>query len=205
MATTTITPAEIKDIHIHDGADITRSKMAQRVLAVHNIPLERFRVWDAVATNLPGTSATDDLGFITGTYATDPPYVGTSDLKAAGATTRYARIIVPIPHEYEDANTVNLRCIAGMKTTVADVSATIDVEAWRIDEDGTIGAADLVTTSATTINSLTAANKDFTVTATSLVKGDALDVRITMAVNDAATATAVIGALWAFKLLADLR
>lgn len=205
MATTTITPGEIKDVHVNDGAAIARAKLAQRVLAAHNIGLEKFRVWDALATNLPGTSATDDLGFITGTFATDPPYIGTSDLKAAGATTRYARVIVPLPHDYEDGNTVNLRCIAGMKTTVADVSATIDVEAWRIDEDGTIGAADLVTTSATTINSLTAANKDFVVTATTLVAGDALDVRITMAVNDAATVTAVIGAMWAFKLLADLR
>jgi hypothetical protein len=205
MATTTLTPSEIKDIHVHAGADIATTKIAQRVLATLNHPLHNFRTWDALATNLPGTPASDDLGLVTGTFGTDTPYIGTGDLKAAGATTRRAGIIIQLPEDYEDANTVNIRCIAGMKTTVADVSATIDVEAYRIDEDGTLGASDLVSTAATTINSLTAANKDFTVDASTLVKGDALMVRVSVAVNDAATATAVIGALWAFKLLADLR
>lgn len=205
MPSFSLTPSEVKDIHISADAAIDPTKMAQRVLAKLNIPLHNFRTWDALATNLPGTPASDDLGLVTGTFGTDTPYVGSGDLKAAGATTRRAGIIIPIPEDFEDANTVNIRCIAGMKTTVADVSATIDVEAWRIDEDGTLGAADLVTTSATTINSLSAANKDFVVDAATLVKGDALMVRVSMAINDAATVTAVIGALWAFKLLADLR
>lgn len=205
MATTAIAAGEIKDIHVNDGADIQTTKIAQRVLAKMNIPLHNFRTWDALATNLPGTPAADDLGLVTGTFGTDTPYVGSGDLKAAGATTRRAGIIIQLPEDYEDANTVNIRCIAGMKTTVADTSATIDVEAYRIDEDGTLGAADLVTTAATTINSLSAGNKDFVLTSTDLVKGDALMVRVTMVITDAATVTAVIGALWAFKLLADLR
>jgi hypothetical protein len=206
MATTTIGLGEIRDNNINDGAAITRSKMAQRVLAKLNIPLTDFRVWDALATNLPGTSATDDLALITGaTFGTNAPYIGTSDLKAAGATTRRAGIFLWLPEDYEATETVNIRCVAGMITTIADVTATIDVEAYRIDEDGTLGAADLVTTAATTINNLTAANKDFVVTATDLVAGDGLMVRVTMAINDGATLTAVIGAMWSFKVLADLR
>jgi hypothetical protein len=102
--------------------------------------------------------------------------------------------------------TVTLRFKAGMITTVANTTATLDCEAFKLQEDpdDAIGS-DLVTTAATTMNSLVFANIDFVITPTSLAPGDILDVRITTAVNDGASATAVIAGITSAKLLVDCR
>lgn len=170
------------------------------------IPLTDLRIWDAMQTVLPGTPSSDDLALIGGTFGTATPSVRTEDLKAAGATNKRARFLVQLPWEYVAGETVTIRAKAGMITTVAGTSATIDFEAYKLqaDPDDAIGS-DLVSTSATTINSLTFADVDFTITPTSLSPGDILDVRLTIAVNDGATATAVIAALTSLKLLCDVR
>lgn len=170
------------------------------------IPLTDLRVWDAMQTLLPGTPATDDLGLVGGTFGTATPSVRTEDLKALGATNKYARFLVQLPWEYIAGETVTLRAKAGMITTVAATSATLDFQAYKLqdDPDDAIGS-DLVTTSATTMNSLVFSNIDFTVTPTSLSPGDILDVRVTIAVNDGASATAVIAAITSLKLLCDVR
>lgn len=194
----------LKNIHCSDAMELERDKLAQRVLGTDNVPLSACRVWDAQQTLLPGTAAADDLAFVTGTLGTNMPSIQTGDLKAAGATTRYASLQAELPEDYEDGQTVTVELVAGMKTTVADVSATIDLQAYRSAEDGTVGS-DLCATAAQSINSLTAATKSFTLTPTSLVAGDLLDLRIAIAVNDAATATAVIGCLYAIKVRSDRR
>lgn len=186
------------------SAEILSTQLAQRTSRRVQIPLYAWRVWDALGSNLPSVSATDDLGYIAGTFGTDGPYIGTSDLKAAGATTRYARCQVALPFEYDDGATVTLRCFAGMLTTVADATATLDAEVYESDMDATI-SADLCTTAATTINSLTFANIDFVITPSALVAGDVLDIRLAMAINDAAGITAVIGAIGNTELLIDTR
>lgn len=170
------------------------------------IRLTDFRVWDAMQTVLPGTPAADDLGLVGGTFGTATPSVRTQDLKAAGASNNYARFLVQLPWEYIAGESVTLRFKAGMITTVAGTSATLDCEAYKLqgDPDDAIGS-DLVSTAATTINSLTFADVDFALTPTSLSPGDILDVRISMAINDGASATAVIGGLTSAKLLCDVR
>lgn len=183
---------------------LPRASLEQDNLAEYPIPWTAWRVWDALATNLPGTSATDDLGLIGGTFATASPSIQTSDLKAAGATTRYARCQVALPPEYVAGQTVTIRFHAGMVTTIADNSATIDLQAYKSDDEAGI-SSDLVTTSATTINNLTLADKDFAITATSLAPGDVLDLRVAVAVNDASTVTAVIAIIGAASLLCDIK
>lgn len=170
------------------------------------IPLTDFRVWDAMQTLLPGTPSADDLGLVGGTFGTATPSIRTEDLKALGATNQRARFLVQLPWEYVAGETVTLRFQAGMITTVAGTSATLDCEAYKLqdDPDDAIGS-DLVTTSATSINSLTFASTDFVITPTSLSPGDILDVRVTIAVNDGASGTAVIAAITSAKLLADVR
>ncbi len=91
-----------------------------------------------------------------------------------------------------------------MVTTVAGTSATVDVEAYKIGKDNTLGS-DLCATSAQSINSLTFSNKTFTITAGALAAGDVLDVRLAIAVSDAASGTAVIGAIAGIDLLADVK
>ena len=193
-------------VYAQDGIQppLTRAGLLQETLAVYPIPMTWWRVWDALATNLPGTSATDDLGLIGGTFATASPTIQTSDLKAAGATTRYARCSIPLPVEYTAGETVVLRFHAGMKTTIADNTATLDVQAYESDSEEGI-SADLCTTAVTTINSLVMADISFTITATTLAAGDLLDCRIAVAINDAAAITAVIGIIGSAALLVDIR
>ncbi len=180
--------------------------LALAELQAFPIPLTDFRVWNAMQTLLPGTPLTDDLGLVGGTFGTATPSLRTEDLKAVGATSSYARVLVQLPWEYQAGQSVSLRFKAGMITTAADTSATLDCQAYKLqdDPDDALGS-DLVTTAATIMNSTTFADLDFVVTPTGLSPGDILDVRITTAVNDGATATAVIAGISSAKLLCDVR
>lgn len=175
-------------------------------LQAYPIPLTDFRVWDAMQTLLPGTPSADDLGLVGGTFGTETPSLRSEDLKTLGATNKRARVLVQLPWDYVAGESVTLRFKAGMITTVAGTSATLDCEVFKLqdDPDDAIGS-DLVSTSATTMNSLVFANIDFALTPTSLSPGDILDVRITAAVNDGASATAVIAGITSAKLLVDVR
>lgn len=186
------------------SAQTRASILKQEALAMFPVNFMDLRVWDAIQTNLPGTPATDDLGLIGTTFGSTAPRVTAGDCKALGATTRYARFMVQMPECYEAGETVTLSLSAGMVTTVASVSCTVDVEAYEIDKIGGIGS-DLCTTSATTINSLVFADKAFTITPTTIAAGDVLDIRITIAVNDGATATAVTPTIAGIDLLCDIK
>jgi hypothetical protein len=201
--TMVLPPEVITNYTIAGNADIAYSKIAQRVLAESVVPLTQARVWDATQTNLPATPASDDLGIITGTWGTNPVRITAGDVKALGSTTRRLYLAIPIPANYEDGQTIQLRIRAKMETTVADTSCTIDAEAY-VGSDGSLGS-DLVTTPATSMNSLSAANYDFTINATGVDPGDLLEVRLSIASNDAATATAVTPAIYSISLLCDTR
>ena len=177
------------------------SLLVQRDNSPYVVNLTTFRVWDAIQTMLPATSSSDDLGLYTGTFATDAPMIKTYDVKNAGAVSLRARVLIPIPAFYVDGETQTLLIVAGMGTTVASTTATVDVEAYLLDDEGGI-SADLVMTAAQSINSLTMTAKDFSVSETG-VRGKTLDVRITIAVNDSGTGTAVIGQIGSVKFLAD--
>jgi len=191
------TTASITNAMCTSTMALARSKLAQDTLQPFTIPLTQFRTWDALAVNLPGTPAADDLGLDNATFGTGSPHLTTGDLGAAGATSRYARVHVPIPAEYDDGATCNLVVHAGMLTAVADASCVVDVECYRSDEETGI-SADLCTTAATTCNSLTFADLSFSLTPTTFVSGDTLDIRVTITCTDAATAVVegVIGAAW---------
>lgn len=196
--------ASITGANLTASAAVARTQLAQDTLKPFPVPFELFRVWNAYETVLPGTSASDDLGLYGGTFATGSQLIRTYDVKNAGAVTLYARVRAALPAEYDAGQTITLRLKCGMVTTVASVSATVDVEAYKVNSEGGIGS-DLCATSATTINSLTYANKDFTITETGLVAGDVFDIRITVAVNDSGTGTAVIAAIGSCDLLCDVR
>lgn len=152
------------------------------------ISVNDMRVWNSFAALLPAAAATDDLGLIDNTFGTAAPTIQTIDAKAAG-TTAYARFQYVMPFDVREITTMKLRINAGMKTTIADTSTLLDVIAYR----NAAPTVDLNTTAATDINSLTAADKDFTLTITNLAIGDVLDIRISIVIVDAATGTAVIG------------
>jgi hypothetical protein len=111
-----------------------------------------------------------------------------------------------MPAEYVEGQSVELRIHAGMLTTVADQSCTVDVEVYKSDEDET-STGDLCADAAVTdnMNSLVFADIDFTITPTTLSPGDLLDVKITVTIDDDATATVVKGCIGSVQLLCDTR
>ena len=168
------------------------------------IPITSWRVWDAMQTNLPGTAATDDLALVGGTFGTASPTIQSVDFGGT-TTTAYARAVIALPWEYDDGQTVTLRFHAGMLTTIADASCTLDVVCYESDEEAGIGA-DICATAAQSINSTTFADIDFTITPTNLAAGDTLDVRITITGTDAGDAGAgITGTIGVAQLLCDVR
>ena len=188
------------------GTGLSRDQLAQRSSQIIGIPLTDWRVWDAMQTNLPGTPATDDLGLVTGTWGSDAFTIQTEDLKAESGnpTLNRAACVVALPPDYNDGETVIIRARAGMKTTAADDDTTLDFEAYEDDGSGGVGS-DLVTTAAQSINTLTAADYDFTVTASGLAAGDRLNIRMTTSVSDGATGTAVIAVIYRVSLIVDTK
>ena len=176
-----------------------RSYLTQDNFAAYAITPQQLRIHDAYATPI-SAAASDDLGISTGgTFGTDAPYISAGDLKAAGATTRRARFLFTLPPEYVTAESVRVAVIAGMVTTVADGSCTIDVEAFKTAHTSLASGSDLVTTALQSINSTSFAEKDFELTSSGLAAGDTMDIRISITCTDTATVTAVIpaiGHLW---------
>lgn len=186
------------------AAQLRSSVLKQDANAIFPISFDKLRVWDAYQTNLPGTAAADDLALIGGTFGTAPPTVSAGDLKAAGATTRYARFQVELPECYDAGETFKLVFYAGMVTTIADASCTIDIQCYKLDKITGIGS-DLCATAAIDMNSLVFAAKEFTITSSGLVAGDTFDVLLAIACTDAATATAVTPTIAAIDRLCDIK
>lgn len=183
---------------------ISRTALIQNADSVFPIANTQWRVWDNLAALLPATSATDDLGLYPGTWGTTPWLIRSADVKTTTVTLRAATEIA-IPAEYDAGESLTLRVRAGMITTIADTSATVDAEIFCKGGTGALLSADLCATSAININSTTFANRDFTITPTSRVAGDVLQIRITIAVVDGSTVTAVIAAIEQVKLLVDIK
>jgi len=187
----------IRNVDINSAAAIDRTKLAQQTTQIFHIPLIDARVWDDVRAIVPATAANDDLGMITGTWGTDAPTLQTGDGKAT-TVTRRALLQFRLPANYVSAGTCVIRVRGGMVTTVSDTSASVDLEAYKADLDGGVGS-DLCQTANTTINSLSKVNVDFTIDGSGLVAGDLLYLRVTVAITDGATGTAVIGELSDFQ------
>ena len=198
----TLPDGGISNVDIAANANIASSKMEQRVLAEYRVPTNAFRVWDVITTNPVSAAANDDLGLLTGTWGSGVNKITAGDCKAA-TTTRRIYFSVPVPANYDDGQTIQLRIRAKMETTLSDGTCTIDAEAY-IANDGTL-TSDLVATAAQSMNSLTAANYDFTLSSGSIDPGDLLEVRLTIACVDSATATAVTPAIYEVALLCDTR
>lgn len=176
-------------------APIARSNLIVETQQVFALPLENFRVWDAYGTLL-GTPANDDLGITAGAFATGTPYISSGDVKAAGTTTRRARTTFLVPHNYVTTKTLVITLAAGMLTTVAGTSCTVDVEAYKFDENTLQTFGDFISTAAQSINSMSFANKDFAISlAGEIEPGTVLDIRVTITAVDPATVTAVTAAI----------
>ena len=202
--TSTVDALSIVDGDISASAEIGRAKLALESKKFAQ-PLESLRIFDSSSNAvLPNTAATDDLGLIVGTLATDGHSIQTSDAKATTVTQKTAFTFI-LPAEYESAGTITIVPHAGMKTTISDGTATVDFSVYWKDESDITHSADLCTTPAITINSLTLGAKSFTITPTSRVNGDEFGVLMTIAITDAATGTAVLGLISKIHWLLQVR
>jgi hypothetical protein len=198
-----IPSGEIVNSQINTLAAIERTKLASESLK-DNIPLELLRIWDAFQTSLPTSASSDDLGKVIGTFGTDAMTIQTSDAKNTSVTQR-ARFVYRIPMNYVSGQAISVASWAGMRTTVANGTATIDFEVYKKNDATGLVGSDLVSTAATTINSLTAAAKEFVIDPTGLTHGDELDIRVTIAITDTATPTAVIGRIYKLYMLPTVK
>ena len=180
------------------------SVLAISELQTYTIPWTLWRVHDAMHTNLPGTAATDDLALIGGTFGTGVPSIQTLDFGGT-TTTAYARVQIPLPGDYVAAQGVVLRFHAGALTTLPDTTLTLDCECYLSGEESLVSGADICATAVQDIRSLTLADIDFTITATTLSPGDLLDVRITIIGTDAGDLGVMTGCVGAAQLLCDVR
>lgn len=203
MATTFLADGEVYGRHAADNCEWPAAAM-ELVSRRYGISLLEAVVWDS-GQPLPATAAADDLGFDfgSGVSATESPVISTGDVKASASTRKCAFPII-LPDRYSAGKSLSIEVTAGAKTTIADTSLTLDLEVFKSDGDGTSNA-DICATAAQTINSLTHSAKSFTVTPTGLVAGDVLWVLLSIAYNDAATGTAVIGQLGKIDLIANCR
>ncbi len=200
----TLADGAVDNAKVSPGADIARAKLNQDTAQKYIVPFYSMRVHDAIQTVLPSPSAADDLGFpATVTMGTVAPLLESYDLKTL-TQTLYARFSFTLPPEYDAGETITARIRAGMKTNVADVSCTLDLEVFKADRDGGAGA-DLQTTTAPSMNNLTNADLDFDINESGLSPGDVLDCRLSVACVDAATATAVIAEILEVAFLLDIR
>lgn len=184
---------------------MNRSNLNYDVAQVYPLDFERFRVWDAYQTILPSVGAADDIGLTAAAFGTGCPYLKSRDLNAAGAiTTEYARISFTLPPEYIAAAAVELRLAAGMLTSVASVTATVDAEVYLSGRTTLISGTDLCATVAQSCNSLTFAELLFTITATTLSPGSVLDIRLAIAANSA-TASSHFIAIAQVELLLNVK
>ena len=202
----TLTPGllSITDKHVAPNAAIVRSKLQKENYAKVDVDLTELRLTD-ISGLLPGTSSGSDLGLEddAGFGSSLSPYVTTGDVKAS-TINRYAHGMVALPPEYVSAAPVRFELVCGFKTTIPDTTGDVDVLCHESDQEGGVGA-DLITTAATDFKSTTFATKSFNVTSTSLVAGDILYFRIHINVVDAATGTAVIGAIGAIALACQVQ
>lgn len=183
---------------------LVRSDLVADNLAVFDLPLPLFRVWDAMQTNLPSVGAADDLGLATGAFGTGLPFLKTIDLNALGAATEYARTTFTLPAEYVAGGPISVRLAALMLTSIASVSATVDVEAYASARTTLKTGSDLVTTSATSANLLTTTEAVFVLTPTNRLPGDVLDIRVAW-IGNSATASSHFGAIAHAEVLLQIK
>lgn len=175
MTETTVDNERIEVLPLVSLSTLTRAMLTQQDLVRYPIDFTLLRVWDARQTNLPGTAAADDAALVTGTFGTNAPRIQGVDFGGTTTDEKFAFTFV-LPAEYVAGETVTLRAKGAMLTTISDGTATIDFQVHKRDLNGAVGA-DICADAAKSINSLTPANKDFTITPTGLAPGDVLEIR----------------------------
>ncbi len=187
---------------IDAGETVTRSELGQDDAQPYPILMEDWYIFDSTTHAPLGATAisADDLIFTYGAVGTAEPVLKATDFGAT-TTTQKARVRFTLPPEYVAGETITLRANAGMLTTVSHQTAQIDFNVYR----AAAPTVDICFTSIQSINSLTAANKDFVITPTSCVPGDILDILMTVTGTDDTDAGVMVPVVNSVALLLDVK
>lgn len=182
----------------------TRTSMTQETGKEYYLPIELARRHDHPMLPLPETAADDDFGVAAGTFGSDSMILQTADKKSAGATSVYARWSFQFPVEYVTGQAASIKCRAFM-SVAADTTAVLDWEAYIVDGEGGVVGSDIVTGTATDINSTTPADVTLTLDATSLLPGVWIELRLAATITDGAGANPVIAYVGKPRLLLSVK
>lgn len=184
-------PVDLFQARVWDGVDHLRK---------HAIPFMGMTTWNVLNVPLPITAAADDLAVIGGTFLTNAPVLQTSDAKATTVTQK-ARFQYRVPDDYIPGDDAKVVCVAELITTIANGTATLDLEVARVAAPGT----DIQSTAAVDFKFApgTSTTCTFVLTATDLVPGEMLDCVFTVGITDSGTGTAVIGQITSAEFQLD--
>lgn len=170
---------------VASGAAIARSKLAEDALQVYGIPLYTVRAADLAGLALTETAGDHFLSFSANVILIK----GEVSSNETETSVSYFEFI--LPPEYVDAGDVHVRLNAQYSGDGTNNVSTIDVSAYE-QTDGAVGG-DLCATAAINLTN-SFANCDFTITATGLVAGDVLNVKVTTAIIEASDGPAAMEA-----------
>lgn len=181
---------------------LSRANLVQQDLQAYPIPNDQWSLFDSTIHAPLGATAlsADDLIFTLGTIGTTAPTITGTDFGGSSATQK-ARVRFVLPVEYVAGQTITLRCAAFTGTTVAAESSTIDFSVYR----QAAPTVDICATAAQSMNALTVANQDFTITPTNCVPGDVLDILMTYAGSDSTNLGVIVPTIVGVTMLLDIK
>jgi hypothetical protein len=198
-----VIPGDLRLTGSISPALVKSSVLALAELQPYNIPWTAWRTFDAMGTPIPSAAANDDLGLVGGTHGSNHVSIQAGDIGEA-SSVRYARAVIALPWDYVAGQSATLRFYAGCLTAAADTTCTLDIAAYIMDGDNTVGADVAAAAVANNIKSAVFANVDFALTPTNLSPGTELDVLLSITYVDAATAV-VVPCIGRVQLLVDVR
>ncbi len=198
----TVTYRAIVNNDVSASCALSRSKLETNSAAVHRVRFTEMRK-AADNTLLPTASDATSMAHVVGTHGSATPML-TSTAGAGATTSETARFGFVLPSSYVAGAAITVRLHA-RTSDVAVTSATVDVLCYKSNKEGGV-SADLCTTAATSVNSLTWADKDFTITPTGVVVGDLLDIKLVAAINDGGGGgDGAVIAIGAVEMLLDIK
>lgn len=155
------------------------STIATQAASSFDVDATEWRIHDAIDTGLTdGGAAVDDLGIVDAGFTVGE--VAVRGVTGAGLTdTSYARVRVPLPADYVAGENVTVTFYV-TENDGAATSSTIDLEATCANDR----TADICATGAQSIAGAASTAYAFTITGTTIVASDILDLRMAIANND---------------------
>ena len=160
---------------------LTRADLTEETLVAYGIPVNQIMAADGAPLGVTETAGDFFLN------------LGTNFMNLRGeeanneTETSVGYIQFILPPEYVAAGDVKIRFRCQLDGAGTDNSSTLDVEAFEM-ADGAVGSDICATAAESFAAKSTYYNKDFTITATGLVAGDILVIKVTVAVIENASA-----------------